>query len=120
MKCDRCGCLIEKGEDMEHLGQILCEDCYMDVLSPAKPCDPWAVYTAKSFSIKESALTKLQEKILRILQETGGVEPDVLAENGALILAQKNNANKRLIFLYYCKFAAKANALKAKKFDFRH
>jgi predicted transcriptional regulator len=65
---------------MEYLGQILCEDCYMDVLSPAKPCDPWAVYTAKSFSLKESALTKLQEEILKILQETGGVEPDVLAE----------------------------------------
>ena len=80
MKCDRCGRLFEKGEEMEYLGQTLCEDCYMDVLSPAKPCDPWAVYTAKSFSIKESALTKLQEEILKILQDTGGVEPDVLAE----------------------------------------
>jgi len=32
----------------------------------------------------------------------------------------KNIANKRLTFLYYLKFAAKANALKAKKIDFRH
>ena len=79
MKCDRCGCLIKKGEEMEYIGQLLCEDCYMDVLSPAKPCDPWAVYTAKSFSNKESVLTKLQEEILKILRETQGVEPEVLA-----------------------------------------
>ena len=26
----------------------LCDDCYMDALSPTKTCDPWAVYTAKS------------------------------------------------------------------------
>jgi len=29
-------------------------------------------------------------------------------------------ANKLLTFIYYLKFAAKANALKAKKIDFRH
>ena len=25
------------------------EDCYMDVLSPVRACDPWAVHSAKSF-----------------------------------------------------------------------
>ena len=80
MKCDRCGCLIEKDQEMAYMGQLLCEDCYMDALSPAKTCDPWAVYIAKSFSDKQSALTKLQEEILKILGETHGVEPEVLAE----------------------------------------
>jgi hypothetical protein len=32
----------------------------------------------------------------------------------------KDIANKQLILLYYFKFGAKANALKAKKIDFRH
>lgn len=80
MKCDRCGCLINKDQEMNYLGQIVCEDCYMDVLSPAKACDPWAVYLAKSFSNKQSALTKLQEDILKILRETDGLDPEVLAE----------------------------------------
>ena len=49
----------------------------MDALSPARPCDPWAVYTAKSFSDK---VNKIQAKILKILEETGGAEPDVLSQ----------------------------------------
>jgi hypothetical protein len=45
---------------------MLCEDCYMDALSPAKTCDPWAVHSAKTFG-KETGgkfdLTELQRKI---------------------------------------------------------
>jgi DNA-binding MarR family transcriptional regulator len=55
----------------------------MDTLSPAKACDPWAVYSAKSFS-KESGsnveMTETQSKILQILQETGGVKPRIISE----------------------------------------
>jgi len=82
MNCEKCNAAVEPGEEREHFGQILCEDCYMDALSPAKACDPWAVYTAKS--IKEQAgatqLTPVQEKILKILEETGGIEPGMLAQ----------------------------------------
>ncbi|RJP55501.1 MAG: hypothetical protein C4549_08175 [Deltaproteobacteria bacterium] len=56
----------------------------MDVLSPARSCDPWAVYSAKSFSKEGTAhpqITDTQAKILRILKETGGIEPEVLAKN---------------------------------------
>jgi hypothetical protein len=49
MQCDRCQANIEPGEEEQHLGQTLCEDCYMDALSPVKTCDPWAVHSAKSF-----------------------------------------------------------------------
>jgi hypothetical protein len=62
---------------------MLCEDCYMDALSPAKTCDPWAVHSAKSFG-KESGgkfdLTEMQRKILEILNETGGAPPEHLVE----------------------------------------
>jgi len=81
MNCEKCNAAVEPGEEREHFGQILCEDCYMDALSPAKACDPWAVYTAKS--IKEqpgvAQLMPVQEKILKILKETGGIEPGALA-----------------------------------------
>ena len=77
MQCDKCKIPIEKGEELELQGQTLCEDCYMDNLSPPRMCDPWAVYTAKSFSDDPTAqplLTEQQHKILEVLKETGGVD----------------------------------------------
>lgn len=83
MKCERCGDEIEAGEEREHLGRTLCEDCYMDALSPARTCDPWAVHSAKSFpeqATTGSNLSDVQKKILAILKETGGIEPRNLVE----------------------------------------
>jgi late competence protein required for DNA uptake (superfamily II DNA/RNA helicase) len=93
MKCDRCNSAIEEGYEREHLGQVLCEDCYMDILSPAKSCDPWAVYSAKSFDQhtgRSTTLTPTQTEIIRILKQTGGIEREALLERlkGKLTLAQ--------------------------------
>ena len=55
----------------------------MLALSPAKACEPWAVYSAKSFSKKEGPdtnITKIQSRILQKLEETGGVEPEIISE----------------------------------------
>ena len=59
--------------------QLVCEDCYMEVLSPPKACDPWAVYSAKSMTDDKSPLTNLQKKIMAVLQETNGIELEALA-----------------------------------------
>jgi hypothetical protein len=83
MKCDRCGTTIQSGNERNHLGQTLCEDCYMDALSPSRACDPWAVHSAKSFerhSIGAGSLTPIQSEILRLLKETGGLEPALLLQ----------------------------------------
>ncbi len=83
MKCDKCKQEIKEGEDRQLYSQTLCEDCYIDTLSPAKACDPWAVHSAKSFLEKDGSkieLTPVQLKILKILEETGGAEPGVLLE----------------------------------------
>jgi len=83
MKCARCDAAITEGEQREHLGRTLCEDCFMDVLSPAKTCDPWAVHSAKTLGKElggKFELTELQQNILAILQETGGVPPEHLVE----------------------------------------
>ncbi|MFZ0451938.1 MAG: hypothetical protein WAL98_22125 [Desulfatiglandaceae bacterium] len=83
MKCDRCQETIEAGEERELHGRTLCEDCYIEALSPAKACDPWAVYSAKSFSkqdVSNVEVSEIQSKILQILEETGGVEPMVITE----------------------------------------
>ncbi len=82
MKCDRCNESIEAGEEREHHGQVLCEDCYMDALSPARSCDPWAVHSAKSLKEQRGRVevNEVQKRILRILEETGGIEPRLLVE----------------------------------------
>jgi hypothetical protein len=83
MRCERCNDLIPEGEERELYGQILCEDCYMDLLSPLKPCDPWAVHSAESFSKDGSHVLHLnenQQRILNVLKEKGTTELKTLAE----------------------------------------
>ncbi len=82
MKCHKCKTDIKEGEQRDHHEGILCEDCYIDVLYPAKFCDPWADFAAKSF-IEHNLdidINENQSKILRVLKETGGVEPIGLME----------------------------------------
>lgn len=83
VECDRCHGAIEPGEERYHSGQTLCEDCYMDALSPVRTCDPWAVHSAKSLRTHQGdtgTLTPVQSEILRILEETGGIEPTALLQ----------------------------------------
>ena len=83
MKCDRCGEQLPAGEEMDHYGQTLCEACYMQALSPSRGCDPWAVRSAQTLSQMQETYSDpsiIQSKILQVLEETGGVEPTVLAE----------------------------------------
>lgn len=83
MECDKCKDTINEQESKELHGRILCEDCYMDALSPARMCDPWAVHSAKSLTDKSESgleINKTQEKILRILEENGGLEIGTLLE----------------------------------------
>ena len=83
MKCDCCNKALKPGEERDHLGKTLCEDCYMDALSPVRTCDPWAVHSAKSFEKfagGSAMLTPIQSEILDILKETGGIEPSGLLD----------------------------------------
>ncbi len=81
MKCDRCNAEIEPGEEREHQGQTLCEDCCMDALYTVKACDPWAVHSAKNFEKyagKNQEVTPLQSNILKVLKENGPLQPETL------------------------------------------
>jgi hypothetical protein len=83
MKCDRCGQQINAGDEMDYFGQILCEDCYMLALSPNRACDPWAVRSAQTLSGIDAGyahLSAIQASILQILEQTGGLEPEVMAQ----------------------------------------
>ena len=83
MRCERCSEVIAEGEKRERYGQILCEDCYIDLLSQLKACDPWAVHSAKSFSKDESYalhLNTTQQKILDLLKAQGPMQLNRLSE----------------------------------------
>jgi hypothetical protein len=83
MQCERCHDIIPDGEQKELHDRILCEDCYMDLLSPPKACDPWAVYSAQSLAKQdghELKLSPLQMQILALLRERGPMEPKGLSE----------------------------------------
>ena len=47
MQCSRCNKELAPEEGLNQGGQVVCEDCLMNLLSPAKACDPWAVKMAK-------------------------------------------------------------------------
>jgi septum formation topological specificity factor MinE len=78
MNCDRCSTTIPEGEEREHNSRMLCEDCYMDALSPSVGCDPWANYIASKTMDSEAPeqLSDLQNNILDIIRSAGEITPD--------------------------------------------
>ena len=83
MKCERCKKVVAEGEQRALHGQILCEDCYMDLLSPLRACDPWAVHSAMTFvkgAASDLKLTPVQQKIVDILEHEGPQELENLCE----------------------------------------
>ena len=71
---ERCKSGISAGEEKEPYGQVLCEDCCVDLFSPAKACDLWVVYSAKAFAGKqghEPQLNPVQQEILGVLRKGG-------------------------------------------------
>ena len=84
MQCEKenCRVVIEEGEERYFHGQLLCDDCYMDALSPARTCDPWAVRSATLAKSSGETMEHggLQQDILMLLEETGGLSLADLAE----------------------------------------
>ena len=83
-QCTRCNKEIEKQQCYEHQGKVFCEDCYMDILSPPKACDPWAAHSAQTFlkgKDKLSTLTPMQRKIIDYIKEKGGASIEEMVEN---------------------------------------
>lgn len=86
VKCQKCGREVPEAETHRHLGETLCDDCYLDARSPAKACDPWAVYAATR--TRQSAgltgiqgLTPLQKAICQFIADRGKATPaEVMAK----------------------------------------
>jgi tRNA (adenine37-N6)-methyltransferase len=84
LACEKCAKEIGAQERYEHLGRSYCEDCYMDILSPPKACDPWAVYSARSSlqgKDKFSTLTPVQRRIVDYVRTKGAVTAEEVTEH---------------------------------------
>ncbi len=80
MKCQKCGSEVQ--EPYSFRSMELCEDCYMDILSPLKSCDPWAVHNARSSMTQEKqTLLPIQQQILDAVTSAGAITAASLAEN---------------------------------------
>jgi hypothetical protein len=81
-----CGARVSPDDLVPHGGRQVCDDCAMDALSPAQPCDPWAVKMAKgSFATPADAVATLQgleRALYAAVQERGAL---AVAEAPALL-----------------------------------
>jgi hypothetical protein len=71
MICGKCRAEVSGQNGHEHAGRTLCEDCYIDVVSAPKTCDPWAVYSATRTVAKGESLTPDQCRIVDLLKSKG-------------------------------------------------
>jgi hypothetical protein len=84
--CNRCNQVISEDESFTHLGQTLCEDCYIDIMDTRKGCDPWAVYIAtrsreSSGSTNEELMSDLQKAIVNFISNKGKAMPEEVMNN---------------------------------------
>ena len=71
MNCSKCGVEVSSEEKFEHSGQTLCEDCYLDIVTIPKTCDPWAVHSAKNASFQSDGLTAEQQELFDLIKKRG-------------------------------------------------
>ncbi|MFC1873948.1 hypothetical protein ACFLYX_01465 [Chloroflexota bacterium] len=86
MQCQKCQRDILESESFKHLGETLCEDCYLDAMLPASRCDPWAVYlatrTRESSGIKGAeGLTLPQKELYEFIKSKQKVTSEEIMEH---------------------------------------
>ena len=104
MICERCKDEIPDREQCEHMGQVLCEDCYIEAIEPPRTCDVTAVYSAKlarKIAGQEGTegLTELQKDIYNFIKNEGPVTHEQIMKK--FILA-KWQLEKNFATLRHC------------------
>ncbi len=104
MICARCQEEITQGDEMNLMGQVLCEDCYVEAIEPPRTCDVSAVYSARlarklAGHEGTQGLTELQKDIYEYVKSNGKVTPEDLA--GKFQLA-KWQLDKQFATLRHC------------------
>jgi hypothetical protein len=104
VKCQRCQREISEDEAFDYFGEVLCDDCYIDVRFPAKACDPWAVYSATR--TRESGglsgiegLTPLQQEIYTFIKNKGRVTGEEIIKQFGIT---QNDLQNQIATLRHC------------------
>ena len=73
MKCSRCGKEIPADEVHTFQGKTLCEDDYIEAISPEKHCDPWATYLSsrEAGATGVATLSDFQKEIQKFIKDEG-------------------------------------------------
>jgi DNA-directed RNA polymerase subunit RPC12/RpoP len=97
MTCSRCGKDVAPEEAILRGDGHVCEDCLMNMLSPSKACDPWAVKMAKgslaSVADAESSLQGLEKRLYDLVCAEGKVRKADLPSRLGVTLEQVERAN---------------------------
>ena len=104
MKCDKCNNEIFEGEEFNHQGQTLCDNCYMDIGFKLKACDPWAVRLAtrtreSSGACGDEGLSKSQQAIYNLIKSRKKVIAAELVEELNISIAE---LERELATLRHC------------------
>lgn len=96
VKCNVCGCELEKEDCIEGEGKVFCEDCFIESHHKIQACDPWAVRSKKIF--REEAglegtegLTELQKAIYEFIVSSGGATKEEIAKKFEISMLEAEN-----------------------------
>lgn len=104
MLCEKCGAGIQEGELFNHAGKNYCEDCYIEIVSVPKACDPLAVRSAR-LSREQSGqkgvegLLPVQKKIYSYLKQQGKATREQVAREFKL---DQKELEKHTAVLRHC------------------
>lgn len=104
MLCEKCGEKISGAEVFNHAGKDYCEDCYIEVATTLKTCDPMAVRSARLSRQKfgqegTEGLLPIQKSIYRYLQEHGRATREQIA---AELQVEQKDLEKHFSVLRHC------------------
>jgi hypothetical protein len=107
MLCNKCNTEIPEGEQCSHRGQLLCEDCYLELLEPPRTCDVAAVHSAKvsrKMAGQEGTdgLTELQKGIYDFIKAEGPVTAEQIRSQFSL---SKLQWERNFAILRHCELA---------------
>jgi len=104
MNCEKCKTKLSNEEIFRHGGHDYCEDCYVDIVSVPKTCDPMKVRSAKltreKFNQKGvEGLLPIQKKLYKYLEENGKATRDEIATEFQL---DQKELEKHFAVLRHC------------------
>lgn len=107
MQCQMCGTEIANNEVFKYGDQLLCEDCYVEIISTPKTCNPMSVRSARLTREKmghkgTEGLLPIQKKIYDFVKENKELPREEVAVHFNL---NAKEMEKHFAVLRHCELA---------------